>query len=82
MNQITITDENRNELKKHAVKSISQLLESLNLLKHDLNHRHETVIDGAIAFTASICLAVEQAMEHTRAQLVVDYKKKKGIIEL
>lgn len=72
---ITITEENRDEIRRHAIKSITQLQTSLVTLKGDLNHKHDEVVDGACYIAASICLAVEDAIQYANNDLAKRKKK-------
>lgn len=66
---ITITDENREKVRLHAINSITQLQGALVTLKGDLNHKKEHVVDSSCFIAAAICLAVEDAVKMATQQI-------------
>ena len=66
---VTLTDENREELKRHSMKTLNSLGQSISVLKENLCHNDREVRDGAIVMTAAISMAVEEAIKQATDEL-------------
>lgn len=66
---VNLTKENRPALKKHALRTLCGLEQSLKALKANLDHHNDEVSDGAIVVTAAIAMAVEEAIKQATDEL-------------
>ena len=67
--QLTITNENRKELRQHAIIGINKFIEGMQLLKIDLNNKDEFIADAAIFITATLLRDAEQSIINTTEEL-------------
>jgi len=69
---LVITEDERDEMKIHSLASLDNLQNALTQLKADLYSIDKTVCENSIAITASVCLAVEEAIKHATKELKIN----------
>lgn len=66
---LLITDDNRHQLKMHALRSLAQLQKSLLRLREDLVHNSKEIRENSIVMAAAICMGVEEGIKTATEQL-------------